>query len=111
MTVAFLGAAYDAESLPHEIESRPPVVMIHREADPIVPFATMTAKQPLKSNDEPAKSRRRPGLAHEMDDDDIVAAGALLTAIIVSNPATVGHHGHDGHDEDHYDHARQHEHH
>jgi phospholipase/carboxylesterase len=75
--------------------------MIHGEADPIVPFATMTAsKQLLKANGVPAKSMRRPDIGHEMDDDGIIAAGDFLAAAITSKPAA-----------DHHDHDHEHEHH
>jgi phospholipase/carboxylesterase len=125
--VAFSGAVYDADNdLAGEIRSRPPVLMIHGEADPIVPFATMTAsKELLKAHGVPAKSMRRPGVGHEMDDDGIIAAGDFLTATVISKPAADDHHDHDhdhGHDDhdhdDHHahddhdhDHAHAHEHH
>jgi phospholipase/carboxylesterase len=106
--VAFSGAVYDTENFAGEIRSRPPVLMIHGEADPVVPFATMTAsKELLKANGVPAKSMRRPGVGHEMDDDGVIAAGDFLTANIVKPAA---HDDHD-HDHDHHDHAHEHEHH
>jgi phospholipase/carboxylesterase len=95
--------------------------MIHGEADPIVPVATMTAsKQLLKANGVPTKSMRRPDVGHEMDDDGIIAAGDFLAAAIVSTPAADDHdhdhhdhehHDHEHHDHDHRDHAHEHEHH
>jgi phospholipase/carboxylesterase len=120
--VAFSGAVYDTDNdLAGEIRSRPPVLMIHGEADPIVPFATMTAsKELLKANGVPAKSMRRPGVGHEMDDDGIIAAGDFLTATVISKPAAHDQdHDHDHHDDDHdhhhahdhHDHAHEHEHH
>jgi phospholipase/carboxylesterase len=106
--VAFSGAVYDTGSLADEIRSRPPVLMIHGEADPIVPFATMTAsKELLKANGVPAKSMRRPGMGHEMDDDGIIAAGDFLTATVISKPAADDH----DHDHDHHDHDHDHDHH
>jgi phospholipase/carboxylesterase len=115
--VAFSGAVYDAESLAREIRSRPPVLMIHGEADPVVPFATMVAsKELLKANGVPAKSMRRPGVGHAMDDDGIIAAGDFLTATVLTKPAhhhdDHDHdHAHDDHDHDHdHDHAHEHEH-
>ena len=104
--VAFSGAVYDIDNLlAGEIKSRPPVLMIHGEADPIVPFATMTAsKELLKANGVPAKSMRRPGVGHEMDDDGVIAAGDFLAATVVSKPAP-----HDDHDHDHHDHNHAHD--
>jgi phospholipase/carboxylesterase len=114
--VAFSGAVYDADNLlSGEIKSRPPVLMIHGEADPVVPFATMTAsKELLKANGVPAKSMRRPGVGHEMDDDGVIAAGDFLTATVVSKPAAHDddhdHHDH-GHDDHGHEHAHAHAHH
>jgi phospholipase/carboxylesterase len=111
--IAFSGAVYDTDNdLAGEIRSRPPVLMIHGEADPIVPFATMTvSKELLKANGVPAKSMRRPGVGHEMDDDGIIAAGDFLTATVIGKPAADDHHDHD-HDHDHAgdDHDHHHAH-
>jgi phospholipase/carboxylesterase len=112
--VAFSGAVYDIDNLlAGEIKSRPPVLMIHGEADPVVPFATMTAsKELLKANGVPAKSMRRPGVGHEMDDDGVIAAGDFLAATVVSKPASHDDHDHDHHDHDqvHDDHGHEHAH-
>jgi phospholipase/carboxylesterase len=109
--VAFSGAVYDTDNLlASEIKSRPPVLMIHGEADPIVPFAAMTAsKELLRANGVSAKSMRRPGIGHEMDDEGIIAAGDFLAATVVSKPAAHDDHEHDHHDHDH-DHDHNHDH-
>jgi phospholipase/carboxylesterase len=109
--VAFSGAVYDTDNLlAGEIKSRPPVLMIHGEADQVVPFATMTAsKELLKANGVPAKSMRRPGVGHEMDDDGVIAAGDFLTATVISKPAADDH-DHDHHDHGHEDHDHAHAH-
>jgi phospholipase/carboxylesterase len=86
--VAFSGALYDKETLANEIRSKPAVLMIHGEADSIVPFSAMTAtKELLEAQGVPVKSMRRPGLAHEMDDDGVIAAGDFLSALVVRKPA------------------------
>lgn len=104
--VAFSGALHDGESLAREIRALPPVLMIHGEADPVVPFADMTAtRERLKVLGVPAKSMRRPGLGHETDDDGILAAGDFLTATVARKPAA----GEPDDDHDH-DHDDPHEH-
>jgi phospholipase/carboxylesterase len=104
--VAFSAAIYDTENLAREIKSRPPVLMIHGEADPVVPFATMIAsKELLKANGVPAKSMRRQRVGHEMDDDGVIAAGDFLTATVVSKPAAHDDHHDDHHANHHHDHA------
>jgi phospholipase/carboxylesterase len=96
--VAFSGAVFDTESLTSEIRSKLPVLLIHGEADPVVPFAAMTdTKSVLKDHGVPVKSMKRPGLRHEMDDDGVIAAGEFLTHFVVHKPAEK----HDHHDEDH----------
>ncbi|HUI20536.1 MAG TPA: dienelactone hydrolase family protein [Methylocella sp.] len=101
--VAFSGAVFDCESLGSEIRSKPPVLHIHGEADPVVPFAAMTAtKNVLKTHGVPVKSLKRPGLGHEIDDEGVIAAGDFLTELVVHKPAAKpGHldddHGHEPH--------------
>ena len=96
--VAFSGAVFDSKSLTSDIRSKPPVLLIHGEADPVVPFAAMTdTKRILKTQGVPVKSLKRPDLGHEMDDDGVIAAGEFLTHLVVHKPAEK----HDHHDEDH----------
>jgi phospholipase/carboxylesterase len=102
--VAFSGALNGNADLAAEMRSKPPVLMIHGEADPIVPFAAMTsAKEQLKAAGVPVKSMRRPGLGHEMDDDGVIAAGDFLAALVVNKPAAGAAH-HDDHDHEHEHH-------
>lgn len=97
--ISFSGALFDLEALERDIAARPPVLMIHGEADPVVPFAAMVAtRECLKALGVPAKSMRRPGLGHESDDDGILAAGDFLTATMVRKPPA--HEPHDAHDHD-----------
>jgi phospholipase/carboxylesterase len=96
--VAFSGAVFDLESLASEIRSKPPVLLIHGEADPVVPFAAMTdTKSVLKAHGVPVKSMKRPGLRHEMDDDGVIAADEFLTNLVVHKQVAK----HNDHDEDH----------
>lgn len=102
--VAFSGALYGNDDLAAEMRSKPPVLMVHGESDPIVPFAAMTStKERLKAAGVPVKSMRRPGLGHEMDDDGVIAAGDFLTALVTHKPATGAAH-HDDHDHEHEHH-------
>ncbi|MDQ0504529.1 alpha/beta hydrolase [Xanthobacter agilis] len=91
--VGFSGAL--PEGLPAAITAQPQVLMIHGEDDPLVPFAAMGAtKERLKAAGVPAKSMRRPGLGHAMDDDGIIAAGDFLTRNLAQKPATAPHDHH-----------------
>lgn len=85
--VAF-SAALESAGLAEQVRSRPPTLMIHGDADPVVPIAAMTAtKEVLKGCGVPAVSRRRPGLGHAIDDDGILLAGEFLTRFVVHKPA------------------------
>ncbi len=97
--VSFSGALDEADGLFGDIQSRPPVLMIHGEADARAPFALMTAtKERLKAQGVPVKSLRRPGLGHEMDDDGVIAAGDFLSAQLVHKPSS---HTEDEHSDEH----------
>ena len=98
--ISFSGALDEADGLLADVQSRPPVLMIHGDADASVPFAAMTAtKERLKAQGVPVKSLRRPGLGHEMDDDGVIAAGDFLTAHLVHKPSAQAEHEHsDGHE-------------
>lgn len=95
--VAFSGGVDDVERLARDIRSRPPTLLIHGEADPIVPFVAMLeAKAALAARGVPVKSLRRAGLGHEMDDEGVIAAGDFLTEHVV-HKTTVAHDHHDDH--------------
>ncbi|MFY9657761.1 MAG: dienelactone hydrolase family protein [Methylocystis sp.] len=98
--ISFSGALDEADGLFGDIRSRPPVLMIHGDADASAPFAAMRAtKERLKALGVPVKSLRRPGLGHEMDDDGVIAAGDFLTAHLVHKPSAQVEHEHsDGHE-------------
>ena len=107
--VAFSGALYDLTGLETEVQSKPPVLFIHGEEDPVVPFAAMIeTRSQLKALDVPAKSLKRPGLAHAIDDDGIIVAGDFLTGLVVHKPAVKPADHADEHD---HEHDHEHEHH
>jgi len=57
-----------AETLAEEIRARPPVLLVHGEMDPVVPFAAMgAAAEALAANEVPVAVLARPGLAHGID--------------------------------------------
>lgn len=103
--IAFGGALPETRDVGAAPRARPPVVFIHGEADDVVPLADMIAtRDRLKGLGLPAKSMRRPGLGHGVDDDGIIAAGSVLTASLVKPKpkAEADHdHEHDDHDHDH----------
>lgn len=101
--IAFGGALPEARELGDAPRAQPPVVFIHGEADEVVPVGDMIAtRDRLKALGLPAKSMRRPGLGHAVDDDGIIAAGSVLTASLVKpKPKAGDHDDHNDHDHDH----------
>jgi phospholipase/carboxylesterase len=104
--VAFSGALQGPETLPGEILSKPPVFLVHGDADTIVPYDSMAnAKAALKAHEVPVKTLTRAGLGHAIDDDGVYEAGEFLSAVLqkVKSKAKADA-GHDDHDHDDHDH-------
>jgi len=78
--VAYSGALMAPDHLAADITARPPVMIIHGEQDPIVPFAEMAAAEKvLRANNVPVETLARPGLPHSIDDAGIIAAAQFLS--------------------------------
>lgn len=79
--VSFSGALHGVEVLAGEIRSRPPVLLIHGEADDVVPFWLMGyAAAALSAAKVPVETLARPGLGHAIDEAGLKAAGLFLRA-------------------------------
>jgi phospholipase/carboxylesterase len=77
--VAFSGALIGAELLRDEIRARPPVLLVHGDADPVVPFASMAmAEQALRAAGVGVTTERRPGLPHGIDERGMRLAEQVL---------------------------------
>jgi len=77
--VGFSGSLIGAETLAREIAARPPVCLIHGEADDVVPFASMPrAAEELKTHGVPVEAHARPFLGHSIDMEGIKTAGEFL---------------------------------
>jgi phospholipase/carboxylesterase len=78
--LAYSGALLAAESLSVEIAARPPVLLVHGEADEVVPaMASRQAARVLASQKVPCELLLRPDLGHGLDDAGLAAGTALLT--------------------------------
>jgi phospholipase/carboxylesterase len=88
LVVGFSGALLTPEVLGAEIASRPPVLLVHGDADDVVPFAAMpAAEEAMQLNGVPVAAYRRPGLGHGIDQEGLeYGAGALVQHLF---PATV----------------------
>jgi phospholipase/carboxylesterase len=79
--VGFSGALLGAEALQAETASRPPVFLIHGDADEIVPVGALAAAVAgLQAADIPVRWEIRPGLPHAIDPEGIAHGGAFLAA-------------------------------
>ncbi len=77
--VGYSGALVGANLLAGDIRSRPPVLLIHGEADQVVPFQAMdAAAKALKALDIPVTTEGRPGLPHSIDEAGLLKGGRFL---------------------------------
>lgn len=77
--VGYSGRLVPTGDLAAEIVSRPPVLMVHGDADPLVPVAAMhEAVATLKAHGVDAEGYVRPGLPHSIDEGGLVLAQAFL---------------------------------
>jgi phospholipase/carboxylesterase len=77
--VGFSGALIGADALAKEVVSRPPVCLIHGNADDVVPFTSLAhAEQALKAHGVPVETHARSFLGHSIDMEGIRTAGEFL---------------------------------
>ena len=70
--IGYSGMLVGPELLAAEIRSRPPVLLVHGEADGVVPVAALDeAKTALDKNKVSVRAHARPGLAHGIDEEGI----------------------------------------
>jgi phospholipase/carboxylesterase len=79
--LGFSGRLLAPDLLPRELRSRPPVLLVHGDADPIVPFDSLaTAETALKGSGVAVETLVRPGLGHGIDEEGLRRGGAFLRA-------------------------------
>ena len=89
--VAFSGALPGDEGLRSDIRSKPPVLLIHGEADNAVPFQSMAnAKATLEAAGVPVTAVARPGLGHAIDDTGIALGGDFLRDALIDPRGDTG---------------------
>ncbi|MCA3393590.1 MAG: prolyl oligopeptidase family serine peptidase [Roseomonas sp.] len=77
--LAYSGALLAPESFAAEVTSRPPVLLVHGEADEVVPaMASRQAARALQAEAVPHELLLRPELGHGLDDAGLAAGTALL---------------------------------
>jgi phospholipase/carboxylesterase len=77
--VGFSGALVGGDAAGDGPRARPPVLLVHGDADPVVPFAAMeAARAGLVAAGLAVETMRRPGLAHAIDPPGLQKAGDFL---------------------------------
>ncbi|MCA3339920.1 MAG: prolyl oligopeptidase family serine peptidase [Roseomonas sp.] len=77
--LAYSGALLAPESFAAERTARPPVLLVHGEADEVVPsMASRQAARALQAEAMPHELLLRPDLGHGLDDAGLAAGTALL---------------------------------
>ena len=70
-------------AVPREARSRPPVMLVHGDADDVVPVeALFMAVEGLQAAEIPVQWIVRPGLPHSIDPDGIDAGGRFLASTL-----------------------------
>jgi len=81
--LAYSGRLLGADALAAEATARPPVMLIHGTADPVVPFPAMAeAELGLAAAGIPVESHARPGLAHGIDEDGLRLGLGFLQRVL-----------------------------
>lgn len=82
--VGFSGALIAAETLSEEATAKPPVLLIHGDADEVVPFDQMTrAFVALQAAGFAVDQLARPGLGHGIDPEGLTRAAQFLVGQLV----------------------------
>ncbi len=77
--LGYSGALLGPEAMAGEVKSRPPVLLIHGEDDPVVPAAALTAAaQALLQMDFQVYTDLRPGVQHSIDEEGLKLGCAFL---------------------------------
>ena len=83
--LGFSGALVGADTLASEIRSRPPVLLIHGDADDIVPHGALAAAvQGLRAAGVPVEELTCPGLGHGIDEAGLRRGAQFLRSIFAS---------------------------
>ena len=77
--IGYSGALVGPELLAEEVRSRPPVLLVHGDADELVPFPSMAAaEQALRAEGFMVHVEARPGLGHGIDEAGLRLGAAML---------------------------------
>jgi phospholipase/carboxylesterase len=85
--VGFSGALLAPEALEEEIRARPPVLLVHGDADPVVPFGALAlAEAALRGAGVAVETLTCRGLGHGIDEAGLKRAAAFLNEVLGTPP-------------------------
>ena len=88
--VSYSGALVAPERLADETRARPPLLLVHGDADPVVPFASLArAATALKAAGFTVDTEPRPGLPHAIDQVGMARGARFLVQQLGTASATV----------------------
>ncbi len=88
--IGYSGMLIGADLLADEIRSRPPVLLVHGEADPLLPIESLAAARTgLEAVDIVVDSHARPGLGHGIDEEGIRLGMEFLAKIFGDTVAAI----------------------
>ncbi len=77
--IGYSGALVGPELLAEEVRSRPPILLVHGQADELVPFESMAAaEQALRAEGFLVHGEARPGLGHGIDEAGLKLGATML---------------------------------
>jgi phospholipase/carboxylesterase len=86
--LAYAGGMIGGDRLAEELVCRPAVLLVHGEADEVVPpAASRAAEAALLAAGVPVRAVYRPGLGHGLDEVGLAAGAQLLRALLVPSAA------------------------
>jgi len=87
--VGYSGALVGAGDLAGEIRSRPPVLLVHGDADPVVPYEELArAATALKAEGVDVTTETRRGMPHSIDERGLLLGGQFIArAFAAATPA------------------------
>ena len=81
--LGYSGRLIGGETLKDEIRAKPRVLLIHGDADPVVPFESLAqADQALRALGVPVEAVRRPGLPHAIDEEGLRHGARFLKSVL-----------------------------
>jgi len=83
--LGYSGMLVAPETLARDIRSRPPVLLVHGDADPVVPFAALAeATRVLAASDVPVETHVSRGLGHSVDQTGLMLGGQFARRVLIA---------------------------